>query len=920
MTFSVNQIRQSWLDYFQNQPELNHKYFKSSSLIPDNPTLLLNSAGMVPFIPYFTGVKDKPNPPRAVSIQKCARVGGKDSDLKNIGFTPRHHSFFEMLGNFSFGDYFKSEAITLAWKFLTEVLKLDQSKLYFSVFEGDDQRPFDEQAYTLWSEIIKEYYPADTKLEERIWKMGASDNYWGPPGPTGPCGPCSEIYYDLGEKYTNFDDRYIEIWNLVFMEFEKLEDGSLIALKDKNIDTGAGLERLAMVMQQVDNTFKTDELSSIITSIETNIQKFNPDNYASAAISSQQQSYIKIVADHLRCVCFLIADGVRPSNLGRGYVLRMLIRRAARFVYLLSENKAYNLSTEADLVIDIYGKFYEELARNKTNIKEVLLKEEEQFAKTIERGLEILKELIQKSSDKLDGAKVFDLYSTYGFPLELTEDILAEAGRSLDYKAYEAAKLKHSSASSSGNFEVSITADKDFKQLLNEYPETKFLGYEVLKTQAKIVAIFNEKHESLEQISSHSLKPDKPSTFQVLLDQTPFYAESGGQVGDHGYFKLKDSHSTEDFSSSLLINVVDTKAINQRILHKINLTASKVSNEDYQILAVGDQVSAELIENKRKLTEIHHTSCHLLQAALRRVLGDSVQQAGSQVNAEATRFDFNYDKALSKDQLKQVEILINDWIKANYQVKTASMPYEQAISSGALAFFGDKYDDEVRVLSIGDEINTDDNKVSVELCGGTHVKSLGEIQKAVIASESSVASGIRRIKLHAASEADKFLAEQADKEAAEKLKAEAAAKQKADKKAKIKAIQSLVKEKYQEVKTNAEASADTQVLVLDLNQVFNDGIDSENMKKLSSDLKADFEKEGKSAFVMFASNFENKVMLMSAASAALPEKFSAAKAVKLAAGICGGGGGGKPEFAQAGAKDASKVPEALAAVKQAIMS
>ena len=984
---STNEIRRAWINFFEKDCGLEHKFYKSASLVPDNPTLLLNSAGMVPFIPYFIGATKRPEPPRAVSIQKCARVGGKDSDLSNIGYTQRHHSFFEMLGNFSFGNYFKQEVIPMAWKFVTEVLGLPSEKLYVSVFEGDDTRPFDEESYNLWANIFKNVYP-EKEIAEHIWKLTAKDNFWGPPGPTGPCGPCSEIYYDLGEHILDKDDRYIEIWNLVFMQFEKLDDGSLKPLEHKNIDTGAGLERIAMVLQGVNNTFETDELAELVSATKAEVFKGAVGAVGeavdeNAAIAVQQQSreaYFKIIVDHLRCACFLIADGVRPSNVSRGYVLRMLIRRAARFLHKLgcsSEPLLYKLSEKA---VDIYGAFYDELVLSKELIASVLRKEEELFAKTVENGLKNLDLIISENSlgsnSQLSGAIVFNLYSTYGLPLEIVEDVLEDYRKQgfsidLDYEGYEKAREEHSKASSTSAFNVSVTSEKSLSQLLQAYPKTEFLGYSQQETEAEILMILDKDKNPISEINfsdilakkSSNLVSEKPIVaengvvqrshkddyeFFLVLNKTTFYAESGGQVSDSGYI-IKDlagkgvlgqsALNTEieneakqqsqmqflddslkiNISHNLLFSVKDVKAIDGRILHKlvIELPEDSISKDTQVVLKTGDLVKAQINSKQRLLTKFHHSSCHLLQAALRKVLGNTVTQAGSLVSAEYTRFDFNYESALSKEQLNAVEKQMNDWVKAALPVTTIETSFDEAIKLGALAFFEDKYEDNVRVLKIASELEV----ASVELCGGTHVSNTAEIAQVKIASESSVASGVRRIKLFVNECAERFIKEEQLKQSEiEELEKRKELEKQLENEKKTEKLRLLNAKTDEFLKLALEKDGKT-FIIADLNQIIDFTLEADVLKDFATNLKESLEAKGLLVWLFFIGAFDEKVTILGACSKSLAEidKFKVNNLIKSAANICGGGGGGRPDFAQAGAKNIAKIPEALAMIKDTVL-
>ena len=998
---STNEIRRAWINFLEKDCGLEHKFYKSASLVPDNPTLLLNSAGMVPFIPYFIGATKRPEPPRAVSIQKCARVGGKDSDLSNIGYTQRHHSFFEMLGNFSFGDYFKKEVIPMAWKFVTEVLRLSPEKLYVSVFEGDDTRPFDEESYNLWADIFKNVYP-EKEIAEHIWKLTAKDNFWGPPGPTGPCGPCSEIYYDLGEHILDKDDRYIEFWNLVFMQFEKLDDGSLKPLEHKNIDTGAGLERIAMISQGLDNTFETDELAELVSATKAEVLKDSAitdgksdfeiselsSNSEISELSSKKEfeTYFKIIVDHLRCACFLIADGVRPSNVGRGYVLRMLIRRAARFLHKLgcsSEPLLYKLSEKA---VDIYGAFYDELVSSKELIASVLRKEEELFAKTVENGLKNLDLTISENSlgsnSQLSGATVFNLYSTYGLPLEIVEDVLEDYRKQgfsieLDYEGYEKAREEHSKASSTSAFNVSVTSEKSLSQLLQAYPKTEFLGYAEEETEAEILMILDKDKNPIAEINFLDILAQKNSDlvseklvsvgnhketangvvprshkddyeFFLVLNKTTFYAESGGQVSDSGYIiknlagkgllgqsslkmdsgnetvqqsqiQFLDDNLKINISHNLLFSVKDVKAVDGRILHKlvIELPEDSISKDTQAVLKTGDLIKAQINSKQRLLTKFHHSSCHLLQAALRKVLGNTVSQAGSLVSAEYTRFDFNYESALSKEQLNAVEKQMNDWVKAALPVTTIETSFDEAIKLGALAFFEDKYEDNVRVLKIANELEA----ASVELCGGTHVLNTAEIAQVKIASESSVASGVRRIKLFVNECAERFIKEEQLKQSEiEELEKRKELEKQLETEKKTEKLRLLNAKTDEFLKLALEKDGRT-FIITDLNQIVDFTLEADVLKDFATNLKESLEAKGLLVWLFFIGAFDEKVTILGACSKSLAEidKFKVNNLIKSAANICGGGGGGRPDFAQAGAKNIAKIPEALAMIKDTVL-
>ena len=887
---SCQEIRETWINFFTKKCDRIHQHIASGSLVPDNPTLLLNAAGMVQFVPIFVGTKPAPEPPRAVTVQKCARVGGKDSDLENIGRTTRHHSFFEMLGNFSFGDYFKNEAIKWAWQFVREELELDADKLYVSIFEGDEQNPMDTEAQAIWLEILARDFPDLEQRQKRIWKMGRKDNFWGPPGTTGPCGPCSEIYYDLGDHISDPEDRYLEIWNLVFMEFLKDEEGKFTPLENKNIDTGAGLERIATILQGVNNSFETNELFNVMQSLAKDLgleYGKNPDH----------DLYLKIITDHLRCLCFLIADGVRPSNMGRGYVLRMITRRAARFVYLIRNQTDAFLYKHCTSVIQNYSLAYPELQANSEAIVSVCRKEEEAFAKTIVNGLALLEEKLKASGKMVDGEFIFDLYSTYGLPLELSKDIVEEQGLTIDLEAYQKSKDAHSKASGTGNFKTSVESNSYVADLIKKHGPTKFLGYDQLEAKAKVLAIHGN---------------------DIVLDQTPFYAESGGQVADSGTIRHCEAKPKQSNGQVKATDVIASVAKQSRVTKVKKIEGIFIhtleSTEDFNI---GDEVTAQVNSKSRNLTGYHHTTCHLLQAALRQVLGNDIQQMGSQVGPEYTRFDFNLDRAMTKEEIFKTEKIVNDWIQAKLPVETKVMDFDDAIAAGALSFFEEKYDDQVRVLFIRDDQQT----ASIELCGGTHVSNIGDIREVVLAQEGSVAAGIRRIRMLAHDLAAKHREEEKLKEAA--LAQEQAAQEKAKAEAKAQKLEqnNLVLTKTDEILSKSNKTTEAQIIIANLADYFpGEELETDAVKTLIEALLSKIESSGSQAFILVAAASTSKVTFMAAASQELVKDknsiYNASNAVKTAAQICGGGGGGRPNFAQAGGKDPSKVPEALQLIQE----
>ena len=592
-----NEIRQLYLDYFKNKHQ--HTIVESSSLVPDNPTVLLTTAGMLQFLPIFLGITKSPyDPARAASCQKCARAGGKDSDIENVGRTPRHHTFFEMLGNFSFGDYYKKEIIPWAWEFVTEVLKLDKDRLWITIFETDDE------AYDIWRSIG---VPA-----ERIKRKGKKDNFWGPPGASGSCGPCSEIHYDLGEQYKCSDncgidtcecDRWVEIWNLVFTELYQDEEGNQSPLEHKNVDTGMGLERITMVCQGVASTFETDLLKPIL-------DKVSEMSGVPYKKSEKTDISLRIITDHARCVSFLISDGVIPGNEGRSYVLRMILRRALRHGKILGMELPF-LYKLVDVVVDNYGEAYPDLVKNKSKIIDVIKKEEERFAKTLDRGYKMLEEFISEKKD-IDGESAFKLYDTYGFPFELTKEIAEENGLGIDENGFKKAMQEQKDRAKAAAEKISVTGDMKYAKVENEVGSTEFVGYLVDCAQAKILAAIEGEGYT-----------------DIVLDRTPFYAECGGQVGDSGYI----------VNENLKAEVLTTFKVNHLFVHRCQVVNGEVK--------VGDYAFAQIDSARRAQIRVHHTSAHLLQAALIKVLGDEVKQAGSQVEENRMRFDFNCDHKLT---------------------------------------------------------------------------------------------------------------------------------------------------------------------------------------------------------------------------------------------------------------------------------
>ena len=706
---SGNEIRKLYLDYFKNKHQ--HTIVESSSLVPDNPTVLLTTAGMLQFLPIFLGIKPCPyEPARATSCQKCARAGGKDSDIENVGRTPRHHTFFEMLGNFSFGDYYKKEIIPWAWEFVTEVLKLDKDRLWITIYETD------EEAFNIWRSVG---VPA-----ERIKRKGKKDNFWGPPGASGSCGPCSEIHYDLGEQYkcdnpncgidTCECDRWVEIWNLVFTELYQDEEGNQSPLGKKNVDTGMGLERIAMVCQGVASTFETDLLKPIM-------DKVSEMSGVPYKQSEKTDVSLRIITDHARCVSFLISDGVIPGNEGRSYVLRMILRRALRHGKILGMELPF-LYKLVDVIVENYGEAYPDLVKNKQKIIDTIKKEEERFAKTLDRGYKMLDEFIENKKD-IDGESAFKLYDTFGFPFELTKEIAAEQGLNVDEAGFKAAMQEQKERAKAATAKISVTGDMKYAKIEKEVGSTNFIGYTDNEcSDAKILA----------QVEGEGY-------VDIVLDKTPFYAECGGQVGDSGYIE----------SGNLKAEVLTTFKVNDLYVHRCNVLNGEVS--------IGDTVKAYIDVDRREKIRVHHTSAHLLQAALVKVLGSEVKQAGSYVEENRMRFDFTFSRAMTSDEIVKVENLMNKWIGEGYKVNTKVMGIKEAELTGATALFGEKYGDTVRVVSIEKETKDGVDCISKEFCAGTHARQLVDLRVVKIISESAIAAGTRRIEAAVSTSAIEYL-------------------------------------------------------------------------------------------------------------------------------------------------------------------
>jgi alanyl-tRNA synthetase len=858
------EIREAFLRFFEEQ---GHTRVASSSLIPGNdPTLLFTNAGMNQFKDCFLG-QEKRAYTRATSSQKCVRAGGKNSDLENVGYTARHHTFFEMLGNFSFGDYFKHDAITYAWTFLTGVLKLPKDKLWVTVYASDDE------AYDIWTQQVG--VPA-----ERMIRIGdnkgapyASDNFW-TMGDTGPCGPCTEIFYDHGDHIwggppgspEEDGDRYIEIWNNVFMQFNRTADGVLHPLPAPSVDTGMGLERISAVMQHVNSNYDIDLFKNLLKASAEAIGCENGD-----------QSSLKVVSDHIRSCGFLIADGVLPSNEGRGYVLRRIIRRACRHGNKLGATGSFFYKIVAALVAEM-GEAFPELKQQQSNIERVLKAEEEQFSKTLEHGLKILEQdLLELKGTVVPGDVVFKLYDTYGFPMDLTADIARERSLTVDEAGFEremeAQRVRARSASSFG---------LDYNTLVKVDVATEFTGYKATSGSAKIVAIYKD-GQSVDVLS-------EGQEGVIVLNQTPFYAESGGQIGDCGFLQAGNSR----------FDVRDTTKTGGAFLHHGVLASGS--------LTIGAPVETHVDAEVRHATALNHSATHLLHAALRQVLGDHVQQKGSLVDSQRLRFDFSHFEAIKPEQLKALEDIVNAEIRKNSAVETEETDIETAKKKGAMALFGEKYGDNVRVLSMG-------GAFSVELCGGIHANRTGDIGLLKIISEGGVASGVRRIEAVTGAAALAYLnaAEEQLKEAANLVKG--SRDNLIDKLSAVLERNRLLEKQLEQLQAKAASAAgdDLSASALDVKgvkvlAVRLDGQDGKALLALVDQLK---NKLGR-AVILLGSVHEEKVVLVAGVTKDLTGQLKAGDLMKQAAAAVGGKGGGRPDMAQGGGTDAGALDAALA--------
>ena len=858
-----SQIRTEFLEFFKKK---NHTVVDSASLVPENdPTLLFTNAGMVQFKDAFAG-RESRGYQRAVSCQRCLRAGGKHNDLENVGYTARHHTFFEMLGNFSFGDYFKEEAILYAWEFLTKNLRLPPERLWVTVHESDDE------AERIWTDLVG-FDPG------RISRLGDEENFW-TMGDTGPCGPSSEIFYDHGAEVEGGPpgspeselDRYVEIWNLVFTQYDRQADGSLEVLPMQCVDTGMGLERITAVKQEVTNNYEIDSFQRLIKAVAKLLN-----------VSDPKDASMKVIADHIRSTCFLISDGVLPSNEGRGYVLRRIIRRALRHGHKL-ENTGVFFSELVSVVVAEMGNAYPSVKDAEKQIKKIVLKEENQFQITLDQGLRILKEEVTRiEGNEISGDFAFKLYDTYGFPIDLTADIARENGLVIDMSGFNAAMNEQKNrARSASNFSIANQEELALGLI------TEFLGYEALSCQAKIIGLLDQ-GVGVEEVSGEG-------RFSLILDKTTFYAEAGGQIGDIGEIDGADSR----------FKVLGTTSISGAYLHEGTIEKGS--------MRVGDDVSVEVNPETREGIRINHSATHLLHAALRKVLGEHVKQRGSRVSAESLRFDFSHFDPVSEDELIQIEDLVNEEIRKNSKVLTEIMNIDQAMRLGAIALFDEKYSDEVRVLSMG-------NDFSIELCGGTHAETTGEIRIFQIMSEQGTASGVRRIEATTSTSAIAHLRKQ------RRLVSEGKALLNASENEFIEKISLLIEQKDELEKTlgalqkklalSNDESACEQIIELGEIKVIlsrRDDLDPKMLPAVMDKLKNNLTK----GVVVISAVTGQKIGLIVGVTKNLTQHIDAAELANHVAIQVGGKGGGRSDMARAGGSNPKKLDEALASVEKFI--
>ena len=853
----TSDIRKAFLDFFNSK---NHEVVASSSLVPSNDeTLLFTNAGMVQFKDVFLGTETK-NFKRAATSQRCIRAGGKHNDLENVGYTLRHHTFFEMLGNFSFGDYFKEDAIKFAWEFLTEELKLDKEKLWITVYKDDDE------AEEIWKNIIG-IDPG------RIARLGDDDNFWSM-GDTGPCGPCSEIFYDHGEHIDGTPpgaegdegDRFIEIWNLVFMQFNRDESGKMEPLPKPSVDTGMGLERIAAVLQSVNSNYETDVFKDLI-------------NASEKILGSEGSTSHKVIADHIRSSVFLISDGVIPEKEGRGYVLRRIMRRGIRHGYKIGAKKPFMHLLVKDL-IKLMNSAYPELKKKQKDIIELIKNEEIKFFETLETGIEILEDTISNMKNKtLSGDVVFKLHDTYGFPFDLTADIAREKQLDIDEERFnECMNQQKQTSKASSSFVSSLPAASGIE-------ETKFLGYENLESDSKILVIWKDQ----ERIDAAKNKEE----IFFACNQTPFYAEAGGQIGDKGKFASQSSTGS----------ILDCKKQGKVYIHKAIVDKGSIKT--------GDVIKMSVEKEKRSAIAIHHSSTHLVHAALRAVLGDHVQQKGSLVDENKLRFDFSHTKPLTKEEITKIEDIVNKEALKNLEVKTELMKLDDALKSGAMALFGEKYDDDVRVLTMGE------NSYSVELCGGTHVNRTGDIGFFVITNQSSVASGIRRIEALAGSKSIEHVKKLRDVNLSLQNSLNVSADELQEK------VNSLIEENKKLKKSSKSKSAKKSVISSEMHEfgdwkLIVEQVDVEDTKDLRALADEQKNTNEKLCVVIFTES-SNKIALVCGVTKNLSESLSAKEVVSELSNQINGKGGGRSDFAQ-GAGETDNIKDFVTSIPNSVKS
>ena len=869
---SGNDIRQLFLDFYTQR---GHQPLPSASLVPEDPTVLLTIAGMLPFKPIFLGQRT-PEFKRATTSQKCIRT----NDIENVGRTKRHHTFFEMLGNFSFGDYFKAQAIAWGWELSTQVFGISPENLVVSVFEEDDE------AFVIWRDTIG-------LTEKRIKRMGADDNFW-VSGITGPCGPCSEIYYDfhpeLGDDHINLEDngRFIEFYNLVFMQYNRDASGNLTPLQNQNIDTGMGLERMAQILQKVPNNYETDLIFPIV---ETAAKIAKIDYHKS---DENTKTSLKVIGDHVRSVVHMIADEIRASNVGRGYILRRLIRRVVRHGRLIGIAGEF-INQVAETAISLSESIYPNLRQRETAIKAELQREEVNFLKTLDRGEKLLAEIIQdikqKGLNSISGESAFTLYDTYGFPLELTQEVAEENNITVDVDGFNAEMQKQVERAKAAHETIDLTVQGSLDKLAEHIHSTKFIGYTQLKTTAKIEVLL---------VAGVSEEAAEAGTkIQIVLDKTPFYAESGGQIGDKGYIS----------GDGVLVRIEDVKKESDFFIHFGYIERGTIR--------IGDEITAQIDRGCRRRAQANHTATHLLQAALKKVVDEGISQAGSLVSFDRLRFDFNCPRAVNGEEIQQIEELVNSWISEAHSATIEEMPIAEAKAKGAVAMFGEKYGNQVRVI--------DFPGVSMELCGGTHVNNTAEIGVFKIIAEAGVASGVRRIEAVSGAAVLDYLnvRDMVTKDLCDRFKVkpeeipDRITTLQTELRNNEKEIQSLKSQiaivKSDSLLQTAEIVGEHKIIVAQMAD-----IDPESLKAAAERL---LQKIGNGAVVLGSIPEAGKVSIVAAFSSEVNKKgIQAGKFVGTIAKICGGGGGGKPNLAQAGGRDSSKLPEALETAKSDLLT